>query len=797
MILVDELAHTNAPGVRHAKRWQDVEELLAAGIDVHTTVNVQHVESLNDVIAQVSGVTVRETVPDEVFSLADEVALIDLPPEDLLERLREGKVYIPAQAERALRSFFKKENLVALRELALRRTADRVHADVQTARLGSAATSPWAIWERLLVCVGPAPSSAKVIRAAKRMADTLHADWTATYVETPGMAALPEADRQRLAANLRLAERLGAETVTLTGTDPAAEVLAYAQRRNVTKIVVGKSRVVRRWLPHRLTLVDRLIRDSGETDVYVIRGAEEAESATSSASRSIAFSWRPWLTVAGVMAVCTAVAWILDAATLSEANLVMVYLLGVAFVAARSGRWPSIAAAVLAVAAFDVFFTQPYYTVVVHDAEYFITFSVMLVIGLLISTLTGRIRQQADLSRANAERTEALYRLARTLSALTGRDRIVAQSERSLAETFVTDAVVFLPEDGSLQPIVDHRISWAADASEVAVAQWVLDRGRTAGRGTDTLPSAKALNIPLATANGIVGVLAVRHNDPDRLLMPETRRLLEASAAQVALALERDRLVEQAQTARVDAEAERLRGTLLSAVSHDLRTPLASIAGAASSLLEGSDRFDETTRRELLETIADEADRLTRLVENLLRLTQLTASKMEPEADWHPIDDVIGSALGRVSRLLGDRKVDVEVPSDLPLVRLDPVLVEQALVNLLENAVRYAPPDGPIAIRAFRDGGEVAIEVADCGPGLFPGDEQRVFESFYRGRTARSDRRGAGLGLAIVRAVAQSHGGKATARNRADGGAIFTLSFPATKSVEDSSVVTVGASHDD
>lgn len=797
VILVDELAHSNAPGVRHAKRWQDVEELLALGIDVLTTVNVQHVESLNDVVAQVSGVTVRETVPDEVINLADEVALIDLSPEDLLERLRQGKVYIPAQAERALLNFFKRENLVALRELALRRTADRVHADVQSARLGAAATAPWAISERLLVCVGPAPSSAKVVRAAKRLADSLRAEWTAAHVETPGVAALPDADRQRLASHLRLAERLGAETVTLAGTDPAAETIAYAGRRNVTKIVVGKSVPRGRWPLLRRSLVDRLIRDSGDVDVYVIRGAEEPTEAVPSLSRRGAYSWRPWLATVAVIVACTAVGLAFDAAGLSETNVVMAYLLGVAYVATRYGRGPSVAASVLGVLAFDVLFVLPYYTVAVSDTQYVVTFAVMLLIGLLISTLAGRVRRQADLSRRNAEQTETLYRLARTLTGLSGQSRIIGEAERTVADVFAAEAAVFVPEDGTLRPVVDHPARFAADASEVAVAQWVFDRGRMAGRGTDTLPSAKALHVPLATPNGVVGVLAVRHDDPDRLLVPETRRLLETSAAQIALAVERDRLVEQAQMARVEAEAERLRGTLLAAVSHDLRTPLAAIAGAASGLLERGDRLDEPTRRELLETIADEADRLTRLVENLLRLTQLTARRMEPETDWHPIDDVIGSALGRVSRLLGERAVTVDVPSDLPLVRLDPVLVEQALINLLENAVRYGPADGPIDVRAFRDGNGISVEVADRGPGLFSGDEQRVFEAFYRGRTARPDRRGAGLGLAIVRAVAEAHGGAAAARNRPDGGAAFTLSLPAAESPPAPVAATVGAARDE
>lgn len=780
VILVDELAHTNAPGLRHAKRWQDVEELLAAGIDVDTTCNVQHVESLNDVVAQISGVTVSETVPDDVFLRADELALIDLPPDDLLERLQEGKVYIPAQAERALRNFFRKENLVALRELALRRTAERVHVDVQTARTGRGALAPWATGERLLVCVGPSPTSAKVIRAAKRLANALQADLMAVHVENAATARLSEKDRSRLLAHLRLAERLGAETVTLTGDDLVTEALQFARLRNVTKIVIGKSEPVRGWFRRAPTVTDRLIHESGDIDVYVIRGAGEPHPETALKLRGERVPLSAWVGTAAVLLACTAVSLLWWELGWTEANLVMTYLVGVIVVGARYGRWPSVAASILSVLMFDILFTEPYYTVIVEDSQYAVTFLVMLSVGLVTSTLMTRIRRQAVLAQASEQRTTSLYELSRKLAALADTRQIAAFTERIIAEVFDAEAIVLLPHDGSFQPVVDHRAAFAADASEIAVAQWVYDRGQPAGRGTDTLPAARALYLPLTTADGTRGVLAVRHEDADRFLIPQTRRLLETYASLIAAALERAELIEESRAAEVRAETERLRSTLLASVSHDIRTPLAVIAGASSSLLEERGTpVEPSLRRELLATIFDEADRLTHLVENLLRLTQLSAGKFQLQKEWHPVEDVIGSALNRLKRSLQDRPINVSLPDELLMGQFDATLIEQVLVNLFENALRYTPHGTPLAItgRPWHRG--IVLEVADRGPGLVPDEIDEIFETFQRGRSAPADSRGAGLGLAICRAIVEAHGGQITAANREGGGAVFTLELPA------------------
>ena len=778
LILVDELAHSNAPTQRHVRRWQDIEELLDAGIDVDTTCNVQHVESLNDVIAQISGVVVRETVPDEVFNRADELALIDISTEDLLDRLREGKIYIPEQAARALQSFFRRENLTALRELALRRAATRVHADVETARLGSAARDVWATRERLLVCVGPSPTSAKVIRAAKRLADSLDADWVAVSIETPQTGGLPEAGRSRLIANLQLAERLGAETTALTGDDIVAETIAYAQQRNVTKIVIGKSEpAASRWFFRRQSVVDRLISDSGDIDIYVIRGASEPLPRTGQ-TPTPGFQWRPWGWTFAAMAVATALGQVFNFCGLSEANLVMVYLLGVVVVAFRCGRNQAVAASILAVLLFDILFVPPYHTIVIDDIQYLITFVVMLFVGLSVSTLAARVRRQAELSRRNERRAEALYRLGRKLTGINGQDFIAAESERAIKEVLDGEAVILLPSQGQVHPVLSQHAPFMANHSEIGAAQWVYDHAQVAGQGTDTLPSAQSLFLPLRSPNGTVGVLAIRHQDAAQLQMPEYRLLLENYSTQIAMALERDRLMLESQTARVEVETEQLRNTLLSSVSHDLRTPLAVISGASSSILRNP-AMTETTQRELLQTVCDESDRLSRLVENLLRLTQVTSSQFAVEKQWHPVEDVVGSSLRRLEHLLGIRPVNVNLPAEVLLGQFDAVLIEQVLVNLLENACRYTPAGTPINIAAWADGPSTIIEVSDFGPGLLAGDELKVFEKFQRGANVKPDSRGSGLGLAICRAIVRAHGGEITARNRQENsGVIFRLRLP-------------------
>ena len=496
IVLVDELAHTNAPGCRHAKRWQDVEELLAAGINVLSTLNVQHVESLNDVVAEISGVQVRETVPDSVLQRADEVTLIDVSPDDLLERLRQGKIYVPTQAAFALEKFFRKNNLVALREMALRHAADRVHDDVEVARLGSATNRPWPTNERLLVCVGPSPTSAKVVRAAKRLADRIHAPWIALHIESSTATQWSDADRQQLHRNLKLAESLGGEVVQASGDDVSQELLTYAFSRNVTKIVVGKtSETTRRWWRGANSLVDRMLRDSGNMDIVVVRGVDEPRSGSTSwyTNQSKLPSLR-WMEAISFTTVATLITLLMNRVGFSEVNLVMVYLLAVVAIAARCGSLPSIVASLASVLIFDLLFTQPYYRITVYDSQYLVTFAVMLTVGLLASTLTSRVRYQADTARRNERRAEALYRLSRRLANTARTADLLQETEQIVSEVFDAHAVIYLPDAGrKVRPILGHGASFAASAKEFATAQWVLDHNEPAGNGTNTLPSSEAL----------------------------------------------------------------------------------------------------------------------------------------------------------------------------------------------------------------------------------------------------------------------------------------------------------------
>ena len=777
--LVDELAHTNAPGARHAKRWQDVMELLDAGIDVYSTVNVQHIESLNDVVAKVTGVVVRETVPDSVIEQADEVELIDLPPDDLLERFREGKVYVPGQAEEAMRSFFRKGNLIALRELALRRTAERVDAQMRTYMREHAIERTWPVTERLLVCVGPSPSSARLVRAAKRMADRLGAEWIAAYVETPGIVRLGAEARDRAVQTLRLAEQLGAVTVTTSGTRMSEEILALARARNVTKIVVGKPA---RTLWQRILLgsiVDALVEGSGEIDVYVISAEREEGVAALVRRRRVPTDWGPYGGATLLVAVATGIAWLMMP-YFGLANLIMVYLLGVLIGATRFGRGPSLLASLLSVAAFDFFFVPPVFTFSVSDTQYLVTFAVMLVVALVISDLATRIRTQAESARDREARTAALYAMSRDLAHARGVAEVLASAVRHVTEVFASEIAVLMPgPDGVLVGQSGPASSFEPDASDRAVARWVFEHRQLAGLGTATLPGARALYLPLVASRGALGVLGARPRDPHTFDAPEQLHQLETFANQMSLALERARLAEEAQEAQVRVEAERLRSSLLSSVSHDLRTPLATITGAATTLLASGARVDDGTQRELLESVRDEADRLNRLVQNLLEMTRLQSGMLELHRDWHPIEEVVGAALRRFGKRLAGRRVDVALAPDLPLVSMDDVLVEQVFINLLDNALKYTPAGTPIRIAATASDERITVEIADRGPGLPRGEEERVFEKFHRGGV--TSERGAGLGLAICKGIVQAHGGRVWAHNLPEGGTAFFFTLPLTE----------------
>ncbi|NUQ64765.1 MAG: sensor histidine kinase KdpD [Pirellulales bacterium] len=777
LILVDELAHTNAPGVTHTKRWQDVLQLLDAGIDVYTTLNVQHLESLNDVVAQITGVVVRETVPDSIFEQADEVEVVDLAPDDLLERLREGKVYIPRQAERAIQNFFAKGNLIALRELALRKAAERVGAQMEDYREQHGVVGTWPARERLLVCVGPSPFATRLVRATRRMAVGLKAPWVAVHIQTPDDARMPEVDRNQLAETLRLVEQLGGETATLTGDDLVEELLHYARSRNVTKIIVGKPKRPRwrEWLSG--SLVYELTRRSGDIDLYVTSGDPApapvpAAGTPVPAGQSAAYLWAVL-----VVFLCTTLGSFLSH-FFAAVNLIMVYLLGVLGIAVRFGRGPSILASVLSVAAFDFFFVPPHLTFAVRDTQYVFTFAVMLLTAIVISTLTARVKFQAESARAREHRTASLYAMSRELAATQGREQIARVAVRHAAEAAETRVVVLLPDpQRRLVPLGTDVSGFVPGPNDEAVANWVLEHGQAAGRAAPTLPGAEGFYLPLMASHGTIGVLGVAPNGTQPATAPEQLHLLETLARLIALALERAELVAEAERIRLQMETEQLRSSLLSAVSHDLRTPLSVITGAGSTLLEQDDSLDPQVRRELLASVLDEAERLNRLVANLLDMTRLEAGALQVRKQWQSMEEIIGAALGRVSRQLKDHSVITRLAPDLPFVLMDDLLIQQVLVNLLENAAKYAPHGSPIEVQADADDQSLTVSVADAGPGLPPGDLERVFEKFYRGGDPRA-RPGAGLGLAICRGIVELHGGRIRAENRSVGGAIVRFSLP-------------------
>ncbi len=775
ILLLDELAHTNAPGSRHAKRWQDVLELLAEGVEVYTTLNVQHVESLNDVVAQITHVQVRETVPDSVLERADEIELVDIAPEELLERLREGKVYFPEQAALAREHFFKRGNLLALRELALRRMAERVDADVIAFREAQGVDRAWPTAERVLVCVGPAPDSARIVRAGRRIAAGLRAPWIAAAVEATGRPPLSEEDRERLEAHLRLAESLGAEVVRLSGMGVPDAVLDFARHRNVTRIVLGKPRHPR-WRDRlRGSLVDEIIRGSGEIEVHVLSGAEQEGARRAPADRrEPPAPSREYVRAAAVIAITTGLAALVRAA-LDVPDVEMLFLLGVMVVALASGRRASILAAVLAVASYDFFFVAPRYTFDVSDARYFLTFAMMLAVGIVIGTLTLRVREQQRAAVVREQRTSALYALTRELGAAADGAGVASACVRAVAEAFDCE-VVFLGAKGrdALEPLAAAPQGSELGTSEHAVAQWVLEHGRPAGHGTETLPGEAVLCLPLRTFGDVLAVIAVRPR-AERHLAVEQRELLDALGRQAAVALDRVHLAEEARRAALRARTEELRSGLLSAVSHDLRTPLAAITGAGTLLLEDG-TTDPALRRELTATVVEEAERLERLVSNLLDMTRLESGVVEPRREWVPLVEVVGSAMNRLESSLGGREVTIDIPDAVPLLSIDPLLVQQLFVNLLENAAKYTPPGTEIEVRARREGGTLVVDVADRGPGMTPGEEERVFERFHR--AARPGVRGVGLGLPIARAIAQAHGGRLTASNRPGGGALFRLTLP-------------------
>jgi len=784
LILVDELAHSNVQGVRHPKRWQDVEELLAAGIDVFTTLNVQHLDSLNDVVGGITNVRVWETVPDTVFDAADEVVLVDIPADELLARLKAGKVYVPQQAERAAQNFFRKGNLMALRELALRRTADRVEGDVQAYRIDKSIESVWKTATALLTCVGPDPGSERVVRAAARLASQLNADWHAIYVETPDLQRLSPARREKILGTLNLAQELGATTAVIANPQVAESVIAYARSHNLSKLVIGRDPARRLW-PWQRSSGQKLAMLAPDIDLVEIgRSADLAQGGSIKASGpapSLVGTESPerrkakrlrylWAAIASVAVTLAAVPL---ENRFERSNIVAIFILTVVLIAVRFGRGPAAMAAVLSVCAFDFFFVPPRLSFAVNDVQYLLTFGIMLAVGLITGQLTAGLRFQARVASHREERAGALYEIARDLSGAVQIEQVVKISDESIGRTFRASAALLLPNSAGQLAVTSSRGDTGL-AVDIGIAQWAFDRGLPAGFGTDTLPGSEILYIPLRAPSRARGVLAVKaHN---RLRIPEQRQLLDTFAALIAIALERVHYVGVAQDALVRMESERLRNSLLAALSHDLRTPLTVLVGLAESLALTKPPLSPE-QLETTDAIQDEARRMSTLVGNLLDMARIESGEVKLNLEWQPFEEVVGASLNAARSMLKQHTVEVHLPRDLPLVRIDALLIERVLVNLLENASKYTPPGSTVTLSAEVVADQLSISVSDDGPGLPPGREEAVFQKFTRGER-ESATPGVGLGLTICRAIVESHQGKIVATNRPGGGAKFTFTLP-------------------
>ena len=785
IVLVDELAHTNAPGSRHPKRCMDVEELLNRGINVYSTVNIQHIESLNDVVAQITGVRVRETVPDRVFDRADSVELVDLTPDDLIQRLKEGKVYVPKQAERALEHFFSPANLTALRELALRRTADRVDEQLLTHMQEHAIQGPWAAGERILVCVSEDVRSAGLVRYAKRVADRLHASWTALSVETQRGLQFTEEERDRLADTLRLAEALGGEAITIPGgaRGIADDVINFAHANNVTQIVIGKSTRSRWFEILHGSVVHELVRSSGNISVHVIAGEHLAAEPIPKKTVRTAEEVRPFDAIPYVASIiAVAVALGIDELIkpiVGIENVDLVFMTAIVAVAVRYGLLPSLFASVVASLCYNFFFLPPIYTFTITDPTNVAAFLIFIVMAVLVSNVAARVRTQAMAAIERARTTEALYAFSRKLAGVGTLDDVLWATAYQTALMLKVRVVLLLPENGTIAVRAGYPPEDLLDDADLAAARWAWEHNRPAGRGSDTLPGAKRLFLPMRTGRGAIGIVGIDSDKPGPLLTPDQRRQLDALIDQGALAIERVFLVEDVDRAKRSMEADRLRSALLTSISHDLKTPLAAILGAAGTLRQLSGALDDAAKADLLATIIDESERLNRFIANLLDITRLESGAIVPQTTLQDLGELVGSALARGAKILAHHKVDVELAADLPMLELDPVLFEQVLFNLLDNASKYAPANTAIRIRSWREAQSVVLQVLDEGAGIPAGDVERIFDKFYRAQKGDQVRAGTGLGLAISRGFVEALKGTITAANRADrSGAVFTIRLP-------------------
>jgi two-component system sensor histidine kinase KdpD len=777
IVLVDELAHTNAHESRHLKRYQDVLEILEAGINVYTTVNVQHFESRADAVRQITGIRVYETIPDTLIEISDEIELIDLSPEDLRQRLFEGKVYTAERIEVAANNFFRLGNLTALREIALRLTAERVDHQLHDYMQVKHIAGPWKSGERLMVAVSPAQFSERLIRWTRRMAYSLEASWIAVHVESSRQ--LSESEKLGLARNLTLARKLGAEVVITSGENIAETLIRLARQRNITQIVVGKP-LRSRWDEFlRRSLVDRLIHLSGDIDIYVVTGDEPAHPRVSKSPQlglKTHSKWRDYFLSGLFVALITFINYIL-LPTIGYQAVGLIELFAVLLIAVYLGRGPALLAATLSALSWNFLFIEPRFTFEINRAQDVILFLLYFGIAAIAGSLTARLRDQEKRARANAERTMALYTLTHEIAQALNMDEMLKTAVEQMGTVFDADIAIILSKSGELDLQAHPMSTLQLSEKAYSVASWVFENGKPAGRFTDTLPMSEAQYIPLLTPNRTVGVLGIKPRQESRF-SADQEILVETFVSQVALMIEREMLDEAAQTAAMLQKSENLYNTLLNSISHELRTPISTISGAASSLFNESTVINPDKRNLLLEDIRDSAERLNRLVENLLDMSRLASGRLTLKLEWCDVGDVIGVAVKRMEKRLAGRSVSIRHDPQTPLVRMDFVLMDQVLANLLDNACAYTPPNTPIEITSQAMTEKLVISITDYGPGIPEAEREHIFEKFYRLPGSASG--GTGLGLSVSRGIVEAHGGKMTVENIPGAGACFSILLPAS-----------------
>ena len=762
LLLVDEYAHSNAPGSRHPKRWQDVEELLSAGVNVWTTLNVQHLESLVDLVWKITGVRQRETVPDSALSRADDIELVDITPDELRQRLSEGKVYLPETARTAAVNFFKPENLTALRELALRRTAQTVDDQLLTAMRQRGVEGPWAAGERILVLIGPDAMAQSLVRAGRRLSDMMmDAPWTVAYVERPNKPSPDAAGAAKINAAIKLAEQLGGANVVLTGDDLVGSLLDYARQNNVTQIVVGKSGPSRWRALFGLALIPALAEQVTGAALHIIteKAQPEPEPQAKPAERPSLMAWRGHLISIALVAVAGGLAGLVDQFS-QGANLAMIFLVSVLISGLAFGLWPAVTAAAVAAFVYNFFFLEPRLSIAIGHSADVITFIVFFGVAMTTGWLTGRIRDQAMAMSRRASAITALLAASRRLSASATREEAAQALAEQLAAATGGEAIVLLPGGEDVVAVAAAPAMQTLGTADLAAARWAWQHGEPAGAETGTLPNASWTYRPLQGVKARSGVAAI---EARAVHGEDGERFVSALLDQGAVALERAEFAADAADAEALRRADKLRSALLNSVSHDLRTPLATVLGSATTLLEYEDSLEPAVRVDLLTSIREEAERLNRYVGNLLDMTRLQGGGLNIRADWVDVRDVLGAALERVSRRLAQRKVTRDFPAELPLVKVDSALLEQALVNILENAIGYSPDSSTIELAAYEDRNNVVLSIEDEGRGIPTAELERVFERFRRMEEASDRGKGAGLGLAISKGFVEAMGGRIAA----------------------------------